>query len=445
MSTEVWFRNPRLYVQQLSRWGEAKMVWLRGDLVNKRIEPVQWAKGYYGTTRDWRMLVVATTGAHEYDQTCANEAQPKACYPVWQYGESLEILELLAEQNCADDPLSWTDPTIDPFYRPRQGQEHRVVIMDLPPTTTGAGRRFLADVAEIQAKNPHCIIHLSGCWAYSVAFGFGAGSCDMDPHFEVSKNHMVLPNGKRINPDDGRDHEMWVNVLGYRISDDWDDRDHLLHFNVDSMNWAGEHYAENEKFRVSNNINKREFIPPQPTKTIFSKTGGKLPAMAVTDMVTCNTCSRMHTCKYFREDAVCSVPGANVTELAKVFRTRDSSTIIDGLGALVALEVDRIQEARENEVEDGRIDRNLTKAIDTAFSHGVDLAKLVDPMLRSPKLAVQINNGTQAPANLQSLAAEAVRSLEAQGIPRAQQTPEMLMKAIGAAPPVLEGRVVDGP
>lgn len=442
MATEVWFRNPKLYIRQLALHGQDKIVWLRGDLVKKRIEPVHYIKGTYGPSRAWRCLVIATTGAHEYTEKSRDETDFAACYPVWQYGEPLQTLEILASENCANDPASWDDATIDPFYRPKPDQEHRIVVMDLPPSTSGAGRRFLSDVGEIQESFPDAIIHLTGCWAYSVAFGYGTRSCDLDPHFMTSKNKLVLPNGREIKSENVGQNKMWAHVIGHSaMAEEYEDMDKVLKFNIDSANWAGKFYADNEKFRVRNNITKNEFVPPQSQS---HWTSHKLPALQSVDMVTCDTCSRKDNCKYYRAAAICSVPGANVSELAKHFRTRDSDTIIDALGALVALEADRIQEGRENEVEAGNLDPHVTAAINSAFNHGEKLAKLIDPKLRSPKLAVQVNNIGQGDAtNLRVLAAEAVKTLEASGIPRSEQSTEMIMKAIGAAAPVLEGRVVE--
>jgi hypothetical protein len=440
--TEVWFRNPRQYIRQLVEYGETRLVWLRGDLVKKRIEPVAYIKSFYGPSRQWRALVIATTGAHEYTHESVDETDFKACYPVWQFGESMAVLEALCADNVGDNLMAITDPTVEPFYRPRYGQEHRVVIIDLPPVNTGAGRRFMSDLAEIQENNPHCIIHVSGNWSYTSGFGFGLRSMDWDPHFFTGKNKLFLPSGREVPTTklDQEKHGKWVNVLGFSCTQEqFQDLGKVLEFNVASANWAGKFYMENENFRVRHNISKRQF-EPQPTQSNF--TSKPMPLKAG-DMVTCDTCSRADKCKYYRANAVCSVPGANVTELAKHFRTRDSEVIIDGLGALVALEMERINEGRENEVEGGYIDKGVTDAIDKAFKHGTDLAKLVDPALRSPKLAVQINNGVGGGSNINVLAATAVKALEAQGIPRSEQTPERLRKAIGAVPPIIEGEVVE--
>jgi hypothetical protein len=442
MPTEVWFRNPRQYIRQLVEYGETRLVWLRGELVKRRIEPVSYIKSFYGPSRQWRALVVAVTGAHEYTQDSDDEKDYKACYPVWQYGESMAVLEALCTDNVGDDLMATLDPTVDPFYRPKYGQEHRVVIMDLPSMTTGAGRRFMTDLAEIQENNPNCIIHISGCWSFVGGFGFGLRSMDWDPHFFTGKNKLCLPNGREVPTKNlvQEKHGKWVNVLGFSCTQEqFEDLGNVLAFNVASANWAGKFYRENENFRIKHNISKQEFVP-QRTQTNF--TSRHVP-LQHGDMVTCDTCSLAKKCKYYRANAVCSVPGANVTELAKHFRTRDSDVIIDGLGALVALEMERINEGREAEVEGGRLDKEVTDAIDKAFKHGTDLAKLVDPALRSPKLAVQINNGVGGGSNINVLAANAVKALEAKGIPRSEQTPQMLMEAIGAAPPIIEGEVVE--
>ena len=112
METEVWFRNPRQYVRQLAEYGESRMVWMRGDLVKRRTDPVLFTKGYFGPNREWRSLVVATTGAHEYTHQCRDEADYKACYPVWRFGEPMGILETLCAENVGDSVLATLDLTI---------------------------------------------------------------------------------------------------------------------------------------------------------------------------------------------------------------------------------------------------------------------------------------------------------------------------------------------
>jgi len=442
MTTEVWFRNPNLYIRQLALYGCDKIAWMRGTLVKKRIDPVLHTKSHFGTGRKWRMLVIGIAGTHEYNQDCKDETDFVACYPVWQYGEPLGVLELLLSANCADDPQARTDPTIDNFYRPVVGQEHRVVIMDAPPMTTGAGRRFFVDLGDLQREYPQAIVHLTNAWTYTAAFSQDLRSVDWDPHFYTSKNKLYLPCGKDIASHLAPNYIPWVRVLGFSATaEQFEDLEDVLRFNYESAKWAGKFYAKNENFRIRSGYRRHDPRILEETGTLLHTTvpTSKLKPQ---DMVTCDTCTRAAICKYYRADSVCSVPGANVTELSKFFRTRDSETIIEGLGILVAMEAERVLEARENEIETGEIDRNVTEAFDKAFKHGQDLAKLVDPGLRSPKLAVQINNGLGEGTNIKVLASQAVKALEAQGVPRSEQTPEMIMAAIGAAPPI-EAKVVD--
>ncbi len=149
---------------------------------------------------------------------------------------------------------------------------------------------------------------------------------------------------------------------------------------------------------------------------------------------------------------MCSVPGAEPTELSRYFKTRDSGMIIDGLGTLMAAQTKRLERGLTDEEDFGELDPEVTKIMNQLFDQGVKLAKLVDPNLRGgPKVSVHVGAGGGATiegSNPRQFLAAAVRELELQGFKRAEITPKMIegmmsgMADPGRAHQAIEGTVV---
>lgn len=133
------------------------------------------------------------------------------------------------------------------------------------------------------------------------------------------------------------------------------------------------------------------------------------------------------------------MPDSEPAELAKYFNTRNSDSIIDGLGVLMATQTDRLKRGLEKENDSERLDPEVSKIIKNLFDSGVKLAKLVNPALAAagaPKfnLNQQFNNngGTLIAASPNELASKIVAQLEARGIKRSQITPEMVQELMAA-------------
>jgi len=133
------------------------------------------------------------------------------------------------------------------------------------------------------------------------------------------------------------------------------------------------------------------------------------------------------------------VPDSDSAELARHFRTRNSDLIIDGLGKLMEDGIERYFEGKKNETIAGELDPNVSRMGDKLFSQGVQLAKLVDPSLRTSAVAVNIaanqasvGVGTAAPTTHQ-LAAQVIGQLEAGGLSRSQITEDVVRRALQTA------------
>jgi hypothetical protein len=206
-------------------------------------------------------------------------------------------------------------------------------------------------------------------------------------------------------------------------------------YNIKSAIWAGENYNKIFNFQtrpvgtdlVDITSPDSEFEPVTNNRVMMKNGVPTLPG----DKFECNSCSLAMTCKHYRDGAVCSLPGEeSPNDLAKIFKTRDSSQIIDGLGLLVAANTKRLERGIKEEAAFGDVNPEVTKLLNNVFAQGIQLAKLVDPNLRGGA-RVQVNVGSGgtasvAMANPKQLVASVFRQLEESGIPRDQITPDMI-------------------
>ena len=445
--TEAWYRNPDAYIRELVETGESNIAWDRGRLVKRKIDPIKHADLYFGKSYPWRALAIGEQGTAEY-RTGDTLYRPTAVYPTWIYGEDQGLLEEIIEQPVGEDEDICNDNSIQGDERPVFGQEHRVVITDLPPGSSGPGRKFLAYLKELQEDNPNCIIHLHGPYSYRIAFGMDFGAADIDPRINASKGKITLPIGKEILYERAVMYSSWVTMLGFKPVDLEVPRNRCM-FNIKAAAWAGKYYNQEIKTprkdlgRAVDHLSPDKDYEPIEKKSHLSKHMPKKPG----DQFACDTCSLQLECSYFRLGAVCSVPGAEPKALSSFFKTRDSNTIIEGLGTLVAANANRLERGMEEERILGDVNPEVTKMIGQVFDQGQKLAKLVDPNLRGGA-KVQVNVGGNAAvvsaASPRQMVASVIRELEDQGFKREDITPEMVQNLIaGMADPEQSRRTIE--
>jgi hypothetical protein len=338
----------------------------------------------------------------------------------------------MIENPTGDDINACTDTRVDGNERPVFGQEHRVIITDVPGANIAPGRAFFAWLKALQEDYPGCKIHYHGAYSYRIAFGLGFASADVEPRTVAQKGKVTLPSGKNELYERTIAHPKWVTNLGFKPADLAVPRNRCM-YNIKSAVWAGEHYEELFNFRAIGGTKPDITTPDANYKPPTTKS--PLPATVkaqANDKIQCNFCSLQNDCKYFRVGAVCSLPDAEPRQLASYFNTRDADQIIDGLGTLMAAGANRLQEGMRIEGVLGDLDPEVTKMMNQLFSQGEKLAKLVNPNLRGGtkvnigvnggQVGVQIGNGGGA----NSLVAGIVRQLEAQGIKREEITPQMI-------------------
>jgi hypothetical protein len=444
--TELWFRNPHNYVRELAEvGGPFRIAWDRGMLIKRHIDPIIHAKLYFGHNADVEILAIGNQGtAHlDYDHPLA---KPKAVYPTWEFGENFNILEEMVSSPIGMDAEACS-AQIPLDQRPVVGQDHRVIINNLPNATQGSSRAFYRNLKELQEEYPECKIMLHGSYSFRLMFGMGYYAADYEPRSYAANGKVQLPNGKTLAYARTVGQMQWINLMDTTVPELKNPKPRCV-FNIKSARWAAEHFTENVKFRTrgEDTANPDSPVTTIPTTSI-TRTQLNLQVQAG-DKITCDSCSLSDSCKYYREGAVCSVPGTESSSLAKAFQSRDSGRIIDGLGTVLAAQTRRLERGMESEEEFEELDPEVTKLMNQIFTNGIKLAKLVDPTLSKP--LVQINNGNAgqlAASNPKELMASIVRTLEDQGIPRHEITAEMvenMLRQTVGEPQMIEGKVVNG-
>jgi hypothetical protein len=411
--------------------GEYRIAWDRGTLAKKRIDPIKHASLYYGTAFPWRILCIGEQGTAEYRQGDELDS-PTAVYPTWEYGDDAILLEeIVANPVGEDEEICKPTKGVKSDEIPVFGQEHRVVIIGSPPGNTGPGRAFFRYIKELQEDHPDCIIHVHGLYGWKIAFGMGFGAADIDPRAAAQKGKIHLPSGKEEVYEYVQLYPQWVTVLGFKPKDLEVPRNRCM-YNIKSAVWAGENYAKLFKFKTRGSIEvdtTSSTVEFKPVETKSPSTKGTMAKKSEGDRFLCDTCSLSNDCKYYRSGSVCTVPGAEPTELARYFNSRDADLIIDGLGTVLAAGARRLERGYKTEQVFGEVDAHVTKMQAQVFDQGVKLAKLLNPALTGgAKVQVNVGGGSavQVNTNPREAVAAAIRELEARGVKRSDITPAMI-------------------
>lgn len=475
--TEVWFRNPDAYGRELAEVGVGLIAWDRGYLVKKRVDPCMHAELFVGDLA-WRVLAIGPQGTAEY-RPGNRYGEPSAVYPTFAFGDDADKLEEWAARPVGQDETACNDPEVEPDLRPRFGQEHRIVITDIPSMSTGVNRGFLKLIAELQQDYPECIFHVHGLYGYRTMFGRPYRSVDYEARTSAQKGKVVTPAGRELPFERLAAHAHWATMLNMKPSQLAIPRERCM-YNIRSAIWAGQNFRKDIQYRVRGKqtqvdhdltevelavASKRdgmseneqrmadevlEFMREQSTGVTHTTTKPKRRTTAAStyrarkgltradltpaegDYFHCDTCSLAMSCKFYREGSVCSVPTSETSQLVKLFGSRNSDKIIDGLGRLLEIQASRIEDGQELEAEFGEINPEVNKLINSLFTNGVKLAKLIDPSLNGgPKVNVNVGVGAGGQASVvagspNQLMGAIVRELESRGVPREQITPEMI-------------------
>lgn len=439
---EVWFRNPFFYIRECAEQRVDKILWDRGAAVNKRTDPVRHAALHIPPDVEYRLIVAGDQGCAEYRRGDVFD-KPRAVYPAWVHGindiGSLE--ELLAEPVGDNRALcARLQQQVSGDCAPVYGQEHRVLILNMPSLNNLTGRAFVSVLEDLQRAYPDAIMHIHGVYSYPAMFGRNFGAVDIDPFITARRGRITLPSGKNINLDQLDEYKDWIESLnGWSVAKVRAEARNRCLFNMDSARWAARYYKSN----VAINPSARRSKSPPITEAILeakrepeqSWQRNKPSTSAVRDKVLCEYCSLAPKCHYFREGSVCALPDTDAEKITSMFNTRNPDKILEGLTGLLEVQGKRLERGLELEQDGEGIDGGVTRLMDSMFKQGVQLAKLVAPE-RFLKPGVSVNVGVAGrnnavaigtgPVPMHQLVASAMAALESQGIPREQITNEMI-------------------
>jgi hypothetical protein len=302
------------------------------------------------------------------------------------------------------------------------------VVIRHPSFGTSAGRAFLRVLAEMQDDHPDAIIHVHGAWGFRPAFGFTRAG-DIEVREAAKSGKVMLGNGRVVRWQEAAKHHDWINLHHMTLGSLSVPRNRCI-FNIRAATWAGENLDTSTLFRTRRDeaadrrrIRTVASRPPSPYARRMKVGDG--------DKFACDQCSLQMSCKLYRTGGVCTISDSEAAPLAAMFKTRDSDRIIEGLGRVLALGVERAERGLADETLEGKLDPEVTKILNQTFINGAKLAKLVDPSLAAagaPRVGVFINNAQQGMASRPNvLTAGAVAALEAQGVAREDITPEMIV------------------
>jgi len=432
--TEVWFRNPSNYIRELVEVPQARrIIWDRGYLMKQSIDPQAHANLYIGKNPDWRSIAIGSQGAAEMDFEHGMD-NPLAVYPVWEYGEDdFDDLEFMIANPIGESRSACTRGNGAPDETPVYGQMHKVFLTNLPAGRLNTTKALLRNIRELQEdyfETVPCVLHIHALYSYRLMFALGFGATDVDPRTDAAKGKIIIPPGKYVTAERAHTVQHWMRVLEMTPSQMKVPRNRCI-YNIKSALWAGEYFNSDVKFQTVGKVNLDPYAadatnlaarPAKPgVRTIMGNVKPKLG-----DMELCDTCSLQDHCKLYRKGAVCTVPDSELSPLATVFKTRDSSTIIDGLSTVLAAQAQRVERGIEQEEDFGELDPEVTKMMNQLFQNGVKFAKLIDPSLSKP--LVQVNGSFGSPkANTKQITAQVVKAImEDTGLPLEEITAEMV-------------------
>lgn len=444
MTTDLWLRQPKTYIQEALDEGFNKFTWHLAAALDQKIDVLSWLRNATIGHGNIRVMIVDYTGASEYSIYDRYDS-PQAVYPTWAADEPFDQLIWLVENPVGDDPDFYDDKGVQSDMRPVKGQKHRVVLHRLgEPGIERNG--LILRIRELQLLHPECELFISAPFEYNTLFGMGFQAVDAMPG-NVSASGAIfetvyLPTGKQLkmNTAFDRRYKDWFELLG------WDqsmltDRRQFLRYNLRGLKWAAKNFdmaipfvktvvpskGKREVFKPSEfrHVSDKDFMLPAARRNTMRNFGFALTEL---DKFMCDTCILHNACTLYREGSLCAVKGSEGMGLADKFGTRNAQAIIGGLDELLKKQVERVEDDLAEEAVSNERNPDLTRDINAVMSNGIKLAKLLDPALAGgPKVQVNVgvNGNAQvavAQADPKQLVASIVAELEASGLKREEIT-----------------------
>lgn len=447
----LWVRNPGNYIREANAAGCLNIVFDGGYLHKRRMNVFRFM-GLHLPHEPWEVIIIDNYGSRHH---LPGVESPIGVYPTWDaHGDSMSMLEdWLANPVGEDEKLCADEKT--PFEcRPVFGQEHRVIIHNLPSASLPYGKEFLRKVNALQADYPKAKILVHGSYARKAMGTLDIAEWDIEPRTDASKGTIWLPNGRDLNKPQFKKSTPWIELLGFTPAQLAEPQQRCI-FNIRAAQWLLEKPSDSYVMKTNDvrpdpTVPDAEYRPPTDGKHMMTRVKR---TNLLGDKVDCNTCSLAAACKFYRKDSVCTLPGSEMSDLAQMFQSRDSATILDGLARVTALAARRTERAINDE-EDFGLDPEVTKMLAQTFNFAERYAKLNDPFLRASvsfQHLVSRTGDTAVPGKVQvselsaaDAAAMAMEHYEKLGISRGDITKDMVVNYIkGLANPAIEGEVTD--
>lgn len=428
---EIWFRNCFLYVNELIEENEYNVVLDIGYTVKRKLDPIKWMELKFGNSFPWRLILVGELdqGAKEYR---SGSSKPYVSHPVWS--AKLEDVDALYELV-------------------NTGEHEYVVAVDFPNMVFASSKYLLRQVSDLQEQYPKTKILIHGLYSISKLLGNSFLAVDFNPRDDAAHGTVYFPSGKFYKIENIGPEEMPnLALCGMTKKDIEVPRNRCL-FNIRSIRRASYSFKEEKRYSTKAkdfynlDIYSSDTQFRQVTNNrIFLRNNLKILGG---DKFHCDTCTLALDCKLYRKGAVCAVPGTEVANLSKYFATRNSEVIVEGLGKLMQMQAERIEQDIRTEEIEGAKDKDINKDLKSLFDQGTKLAKLIDPNLRGTSqtnVQVNVDSGKlNGQPSAKVLITEAIKELELRGIPRDRITPGMIQGLFeGMVDPENSRRAIEG-
>lgn len=445
--TVVFMRNPWNYFDLLSSIGHRYFAWDYGSAMRQRANPLTLMKARLGADYKFEALSLAVEGAAYFDNTCTSIDAPLEVYPSWDWEEGFDQLIEYCKKPVGNDPGYYDNEKIPRRFRPVMGQRHRIVVWD-PPSYSGAAlSNWFGQLLKIAENYPEVQFIMFGTKSFRLMFLGEFYGAVFNPEFEALRNSVILPTGFSVIrvSDIGLAAKRWIRSLGHDPEKVRKDVAARTAFQIDSVNYAGNFFATMQKTNMAFAINAtdkfgdtvpddNELLRMAQANMSMTRLGGAIPInskLLPGDGIVCNDCSFAEKCRFFREGAVCGMPGSESAKLAKMLGSRDADRVIEGLSKIAEFQAERVHKDLEQEEIDGKRYPDTDRRLKDLFDSGQKIARLIKPELNGK--GVQVNVGVLGAASIsqnttpQELISHAVAALEGRGVAREDVTPEAIL------------------
>lgn len=481
--TQCWLLDPGPFIDIAFEMGFRRFVF-RSQYTGKIGQDFRKWIDVYARGREWEVIWVPYPSDFAVLYTSKlGWSQHAAAWPIWRPKTTrFEVFERLWENPMEPGTalgVFGTRSAAEAVIATVEGQEHRVIVAGMPQDE-GAWAQIAQTLQIHQAGQPDATIHVHGQKSLGRTIGVAIKSFDHPVRlgWDDGWPRVLMPNGMvwATIKEPGEIRRLWLSVIGVRhrdltILNAKDLSRKVYETNLASIRWALMNWARAWDFRratFEDDI-ETEDLDWDPVRLPIRLRKTKTERENL-DRWLCDSCSLQNKCPYSREGSVCIVPDSEPADIAALFGTRNSASIITGLGALLQAQGRRMQRAMREEDElaaavasgefdeeddDGKkrvakkkvvLSKELTALQNSMFRNAVVLAKIVDPNMAKQlgtKVNVQmVNVGMGNDLTPQALMESVAGILSERGVNIEDATEAMIAEVVaeltGAAPAAIE-------